>query len=339
LFWRHLFLFVNVLPQFAERAVIVGDSSIAESLAMELRDHSEFGILVVGHLKGFENVEAGQTPMSREVHAMRLVDSIKTYEPHSVIVTFGERRGNLPVEELLQLRDRGVKIQDGIDLYEAITGKVHINTLRMSSLLFSLSCRYLRLHMVYERALSVVLSAIGLLLFFPVMLLAAVIIRLDSKGPVIFRQQRIGQYGKPFTLYKFRTMIDRTGGREDQRPAEKADPRFTRVGRFLRRIHIDELPQFLNILHGDMNCVGPRPFVPNQEEQCVKSIPHYARRWSVKPGATGWAQVNRGYNVTIEDNREKLAYDLYYIKNMSIGLDLLILFKTVKILVLGRGSR
>jgi len=169
------------------------------------------------------------------------------------------------------------------------------------------------------------------------MLLIVLAIRLDSPGPAIFRQKRVGRGGKTFTLYKFRSMFD--GLQADHRPAEKEDDRITRLGSVLRRTRLDELPQLYNILRGDMHFVGPRPFVPEQEHELVTAIPFYNQRWNVKPGATGWAQVNRAYCATVEDNAEKLAYDLFYIKNMSISLDLLILFKTIKILLLGRGGR
>jgi lipopolysaccharide/colanic/teichoic acid biosynthesis glycosyltransferase len=170
------------------------------------------------------------------------------------------------------------------------------------------------------------------------MLLAMIAIRLDSPGPAIFRQKRVGEHGKLFTVYKFRSMYDGSD-RKELRPAEHGDNRITRVGKWLRRTRIDELPQLFNIVKGDMAFVGPRPFVPEQEEECAAKIPFYKERWLVKPGATGWAQINRGYNATLEDNREKLAYDLFYIKNVSLGLDLFIMFSTVKILLLGRGGR
>jgi lipopolysaccharide/colanic/teichoic acid biosynthesis glycosyltransferase len=169
--------------------------------------------------------------------------------------------------------------------------------------------------------------------------LIALAIFLDSGGPVIFKQERVGQNGRIFILYKFRTMAVGTDDGRNPQPTEIADTRFTRIGRVLRRTRLDELPQLFNILLGDMEFIGPRPFVPNQERDCMENIPHYRHRWTVRPGVTGWAQVNRGYNVTIEDNKEKLAYDLYYIKNQSIGLDLLVILKTMKVLLLGLGSR
>jgi lipopolysaccharide/colanic/teichoic acid biosynthesis glycosyltransferase len=173
----------------------------------------------------------------------------------------------------------------------------------------------------------------------PLMAFIALAIFLDSRGPVIFKQKRVGQHGKQFTLYKFRTMRVNPKGDCCSRPTEVADARFTRIGRILRRMRLDELPQLVNILIGDMAFVGPRPFVPSEEVECEQHIPHYRHRWAIRPGVTGWAQVNRGYNVTIEDNKQKLAYDLYYIKNQSIGLDLLILLKTMKVALLGLGSR
>jgi len=261
------------------------------------------------------------------------------YKANHLIVALGERRGNLPVEALLQLKSHGVSIRDGSEMYEAVTGRVPIEFTGLSGLLFSPGFRVSQPSAIYGRAFSFVLSLLGLVVTLPLMALIALAVRLDSAGPVIFQQKRVGQDGKLFTLYKFRTMMVGSDRNDDPRPAETADGRFTRIGRWLRRTRMDELPQIVNILRGDMHLVGPRPFVPNQEQECLEKIPYYRQRWVVKPGATGWAQVNRGYCATIKDNEEKLAYDLFYIKNASIGLDLLILFKTVKILLLGRGSR
>ena len=163
--------------------------------------------------------------------------------------------------------------------------------------------------------------------------------RLDSAGPAIFRQKRVGKDGRLFTLYKLRTMYIGAENDGNFKPAQTGDPRITRVGKWLRRMRLDELPQLFNILRGDMSFIGPRPFTPNMEAEYVERIPFYEQRWTIKPGATGWAQVRHGYCSTLEDNIEKLSYDLYYIKNLSIGLDLLVFFETAKILLLGRGSR
>jgi sugar transferase (PEP-CTERM system associated) len=337
-FWRRLFLKLNALPRFAQRALILGDSPLANSLLSELKSRSELGVHVIGQLKSIENGNGNASLASTE-ELEEFVRSVGGYRPDRIIVSMGDRRGKLPVEALLELKSRGVLIQDGADVYEAVTGKVPIESLRLSWLLFSTGFRISRPLLMFERIFSLILSALVLTLMSPVMALIALAIRLDSAGPAIFRQKRIGQNGRIFTLFKFRTMVEGSDKGDSHRPAEITDSRFTRVGRFLRRSRMDELPQLFNILRGDMNFVGPRPFVPDQEQECLDNIPHYRQRWVVKPGATGWAQVNRGYCETIEDNREKFAYDLFYIKNASVGLDFLIFIKTIKILMLGRGSR
>jgi exopolysaccharide biosynthesis polyprenyl glycosylphosphotransferase len=256
-----------------------------------------------------------------------------------IVITMGERRGALPVEALLRLKSQGVVIRDGAEVYETLTGKVFLESLKLSWLLFSRGFRVSRAMLVYKRATSVIFSSVGLLLALPFMAVIALAIRLDSKGPILFRQERVGLRGVTFKLNKFRSMVDGADADGIYRPVQENDERITRVGRWLRRTRLDELPQLWNVLRGDMYFVGPRPFVPNQERECEEKIPFYIQRWSVRPGATGWAQVNREYCATVGDNVEKLAYDLFYIKNMSVGLDLLIMFKTMKILLLGRGGR
>jgi sugar transferase (PEP-CTERM system associated) len=347
LLWRKLFSAINSQPQFAERALILGDSPLALSILRELNSRPELGLRVVSHVMtdgdgtgqvNGDRRESVEEPLG-SILCEELSRAVKTYRVNRIVVAMRDRRGKMPVELLLSLKSRGVLIQDGTDLYETVTGKVPIESLRLGWLLFSPGFRVSRLSAVCRRAFSLILSAVVLVLTLPLMALIALAIRLDSVGPVIFRQKRVGQEGAIFTLYKFRTMTTNSEPDGSYRPAETTDDRFTRVGRLLRRTRLDELPQVINILRGDMNLVGPRPFVSNQEKECVERIPYYRQRWAVKPGATGWAQINRGYCATIEDNQEKLAYDLFYIKNVSMGLDLLILFKTMKILLLGRGSR
>jgi sugar transferase (PEP-CTERM system associated) len=337
--WRYLFLLLNTLPRFAEPTLILGDGPLASPLLAELRSHPELGLRVVGQLKMPKSGDGTPALDSSDERLEALMNLVEAYRPNRIIVALGERRGMLPVEALLQLKSSGVYIQDGSEVYEAVTGKVPLESLHLSWLLFSPGFRVSRPLLLYKRVASFIISCVALILCFPLMVLLAIAIRLDSAGPVIFRQKRVGQGGKTFTLFKFRTMLDGADQNGSHPPAELTDKRFTRVGRLLRRSHLDELPQFLNILRGDMHFVGPRPFVPDQEQECLEKIPYYRQRWVVKPGATGWAQVNRGYNATIEDNKEKLAYDLFYIKNISLGLDLLILLKTIKILLLGRGGR
>jgi sugar transferase (PEP-CTERM system associated) len=336
--WRRLFLLLNSLPRFAERTLLLGDGPLAENLASEFERRSELGVRLIGRLD--TNGAGGTSPASPDPAWLEeLSRVVESRQPSRIIVTMRDCRGRLPVEPLLRFKSQGVRIQDGAEVYETVTGKVPIESLRLSWLLFSPGFHISRWLLLYKRVFALAVSAFGLLLCAPLMALIAIAIRLDSAGPIIFRQKRVGKDGKTFTLYKFRSMYDGADPEGNHAPAQEGDGRFTRVGRRLRRARVDELPQIYNVLRGDMYFVGPRPFVPNQEDECAEKIPFYRQRWAVKPGVTGWAQVNRDYCATLADNTEKLAYDLFYIKNMSIGLDVLILLKTAKILLLGRGSR
>jgi sugar transferase (PEP-CTERM system associated) len=338
--WRKLFMAINASPSLARRAVILGTGPQVLSLSKEIETRPEWGVRLAGYVGDPPQPPAALNGLVRLGGVDELIPLVERERASQVIVAMGERRGRLPVDALLKLKTRGVFVQDGADVYESLTGKVPLDSLRLSWLLFT-SRGFPVSHVVllYKRFTSILLSAMGLLLAAPLMVVIAVALRLDSKGPVIFRQKRVGQEGKLFDLYKFRTMHQGADPKGQYRPVQENDDRVTRVGRWLRRTRLDELPQLYNILRGDMYFIGPRPFVPNQEQEMAEKIPFYSQRWAVKPGATGWAQINHGYCATVEDNTEKLAYDLFYIKNMSIGLDLLIAFRTVKVLLLGRGSR
>lgn len=331
--WRSCFFALNSSMRFAERAIIFGDGPLAEPLIDEIARRSELGMRVVGYVG--EGVQAASI---RTVHRSELEEFVKQHDVRRIIITMSDRRGKLPVGELLKLKASGVQIQDGPEYYESVTGKIPLESLRLSWLLFSPGFHMRTGLRVYKRVFSFLLGGLAVVLIAPLMILVVIAIRLDSKGPALFKQKRVGENGQLFTVYKFRSMYDGSD-KEHLKPAEFGDSRITRVGRWLRRTRLDELPQLFNIVKGDMAFVGPRPFVPEQEEECAAKIPFYRERWLVKPGATGWAQINRGYNATLEDNQEKLAYDLFYIKNVSVGLDLFILFSTVKILLLGRGGR
>jgi sugar transferase (PEP-CTERM system associated) len=331
--WRRLFSVLNHSPRFSERAIIYGDGPLATALMQEVTNRSELGVKIVGFF--------GQTPPVVPDIPLLTGDIDELVEREGVrrlVVTMGDRRGKLPVEELLKLKARGVHIQDGPDYYETVTGKIPLDSLRRSWLLFSPGFHVRTALQLYKRVFSLVLGVLCIIVTSPIMLLAAIAVRLDSPGPALFRQKRVGEHGRLFDIYKFRSMYDGSD-RKQLRPAEHDDARVTLVGKWLRPTRIDELPQLFNIVKGDMAFVGPRPFVPDQEMEYAEKIPFYKERWLVKPGATGWAQINRGYNATLEDNRDKLAYDLFYIKNVSIGLDLYIMFSTIKILLLGKGGR
>jgi sugar transferase (PEP-CTERM system associated) len=337
--WRKFFLIWNRSPRLAQRAIILGQGPLTQTLAAEIRSREELGLKLVGCVGVSQDRSPNCSGLPELGTVESLADLVGSARVSRIIVAMGDRRGKLPVESLLKLKARGVSIQDGAELFESITGKVPLQMLRLSWLLFSPGYEVSQPLLVYKRIISIFFALLGLVVTLPIMPLIAMLIGLDSPGPVIFRQERVGKGGKLFTLYKFRSMRDDADLTGKHAPAQEGDGRVTRVGGLLRRLRLDELPQLYNILRGDMYFVGPRPFVPDQEEELSQKIPFYGQRWMVRPGATGWAQVHRGYCASLEDNAEKLSYDLFYIKNMSIGLDVLILFQTIKILLLGRGGR
>jgi exopolysaccharide biosynthesis polyprenyl glycosylphosphotransferase len=345
--WRSCFFILNRSARFAESTAIFGDGPLAVPLMDAILQRPELGLRIAGYV-GFESQGHGIPT----VDPGALTEFVKREGVRRVIITMGDRRGSLPVGELLKLKASGVQIQDAPEYYETVTGKIPLESLRLSWLLFSPGFHVRTPLRLYKRVFSFAFGSIGVILSSPLMALSALAIRLDSKGPVIFRQERVGEFGVPFTVFKFRTMYVNDGtipalpkpaddltANHIGTPAQFDDPRITRVGKWLRRTRVDELPQLFNIVKGDISFVGPRPVPPHEEEQCAAVIPFYKERWLIKPGATGWAQINRGYNATIEDHKDKLAYDLFYIKNVSIGLDIYILFATIKILLLGRGGR
>lgn len=336
---RKLFLWMNRSAVFAERALILGNGILAMSLASEIQKRPELGVRVAGFVGPTSGDEASMNQVPRLGEIEDLPAVVEHGKIRQVIVALRERRGRLPVEQLMQLKTRGIKIQNGEDVYESLAGRVPLDSFRLSWLLFSAGPTISKTKLLYKRLASVLLSGLALAVTLPLLPFIALAIKLDSKGPILFSQDRVGKDGKTFRLFKFRSMHVGVESDGNYRPAKEDDARITRVGKWLRLTRLDEVPQLFNILRGDMYFVGPRPFVPNQEKECVEKIPFYSQRWIVKPGATGWAQINLGYCATMEDNTAKLSHDLFYIKNMSMGLDLLIVFRTIKVLLLGRGSR
>jgi len=250
-----------------------------------------------------------------------------------------DRRGTLPVEELLYLRLGGVKIEEATSWLEKISGRIEVEHLYPSWLIFADGFRFSVGFLLARRLFSTLMAGVGLLLALPLLPLIILAIKLDSRGPVLYRQARVGRGGHPFFCFKFRTMCQDAEADTGATWATDDDPRITRVGKFLRASRLDEIPQLWCVLKGDMAFVGPRPERPEFVAWLSREIPYYGVRHVVRPGITGWAQVRYKYGNTLEDAREKLQYDLFYIKNASIGLDFLILFQTIKIVILGRGAR
>jgi sugar transferase (PEP-CTERM system associated) len=337
--WRRLFLMINSLPRFAERALIFGDGPLAGQLLSELRSHPEFGLRVVAQIS--EEIKENSVPPGPHGAASveELAGYVERHRVNRIIIAMGDRRGRLPVEQLLSMKGRGIVIQDGTDLYETITGKIPTDSLRLGWLLFSPGFHVSRALLAYKRLVSMLVSLVGLLLCLPIIPLIALAVKLASPGPVLYRQKRVGRDGSVFDCLKFRTMYADAEADSGATWAGDNDPRITRVGRFLRSSRLDEIPQLWNVLKGDMSLVGPRPERPEFVGPLTQAIPHYQFRHVVRPGLTGWAQVRYKYANTLEDSKQKLQFDLFYIKNISVGLDLLILFETIKTVVIGRGAR
>ena len=267
-----------------------------------------------------------------------LLELVRELGVDRVVVALEDSRGHLPTEELLRCRLAGVQIQQREELYEHITGKIAVEAMRPSYLIFNGGFQRSAQGAAGKRLLDFVLAALGLLLIWPLLAVLAVLVRWTSSGPALFTQERVGAEGKPFTLYKFRSMFSDAESRTGPVWASQDDPRITRLGKFLRRTRLDELPQLFNVLVGDMSLVGPRPERPVFVNDLARQIPYFHLRHVVKPGVTGWAQINYPYGNSVADALQKLQYDLFYIKNQSLLFDLSILFTTIKIVVLRKGT-
>jgi sugar transferase (PEP-CTERM system associated) len=331
--WRLGFTWLVQLPILVERVYVLGTGERAQRVVQGLRQNPEFGVEIASWTGKMEGA------VTRETVAAHLMEVVQKQKVHRVIVATPDRRGTIPMRELLELRMQGVKIEEATTWLEKISGKIEVENLYPSWLVFGEGFRRSTAFIVVRRVVSVVISLIGLLGALPLLPLITLAIRLDSKGPVFYTQTRVGKAGRVFKVVKFRTMRQDAEAANGPQWAGDNDPRITRVGKFLRSSRLDEIPQLWCVLKGDMAFVGPRPERPEFIEWLSKEIPYYGVRHMVRPGLTGWAQVKYKYGSTIEDSREKLQYDLFYIKNASIGLDLLIMFLTVKTVLLRRGAQ
>jgi sugar transferase (PEP-CTERM system associated) len=332
--WRGAYFWMIKQPFLRERVYVLGTGERAERLVTGLRDRPSLGIEVVGW--------TGDVPdeLTRDTVASHLLGVARGKKGlHRVIVAMPNRRGTLPVEELLDLRLGGIKVEEATSWLERITGRIEVEQLYPSWLIFADGFRFSSVFRLVRRMVNFTVALTGLILSLPLLPFIVLAVRLDSSGPVLYRQQRVGRRGEMFYCYKFRTM--RTNAEADTGAtwASDDDPRITRVGKFLRSSRLDEIPQLWCVLKGDMHFVGPRPERPEFVQWLSKEIPYYGVRHVVRPGITGWAQVQYKYGNTLADAREKLQYDLFYIKNASLGLDFLIMFQTVKIVLLGRGAQ
>jgi len=338
-FWRVIYNHILRTKQIDQRIMIVGSGQLAKSIAIEIIDKADTGFNVIGFIT--DNPErVGEKLVNPSVigDQSQILEIAMKEKVNRIIVALEERRGKFPEDHLLSCKMRGIPIEDGIEFYEHLTGRLQVESLRPSALIFSDGFKKSKLTMWTKRVVGFSLSFIGLVFLSPLILMISILIKIESCGPIFYRQERVGENGKVFKLLKFRSMVENA---EANGPvwAEANDKRITRVGRWIRKWRLDEIPQMFNALKGDMSFVGPRPERPYFVETLRREIPYYDRRFSVKPGITGWAQIRYQYGASKIDALEKLKYDLYYIKNLSPLFDLLIIFETIKVVLFGKGAR
>jgi sugar transferase (PEP-CTERM system associated) len=319
------------------KVVIVGQGALASAVADAMSSRADLGLELTGMIATSSRDK--QTPTDRPTlgHIESLTEIVRDNEISQIVVALEDSRGAFPVRDLVRLRVQGVEIEDAHSALAALTGRVWLGAVRPSWFVFSGGFHRSALTNVTKRAIDLASSVVGLVISAPIMALVAIAIRLDSKGPVLYRQTRVGLGEKPFELLKFRSMRTDAETVSGAQWAVESDPRATRIGRFLRKYRLDELPQFINVLRGEMSLVGPRPERPVFVQQLREQIPFYDERHSVRPGVTGWAQVEYKYGSSIQDAYHKLEYDLFYLKNLSIMFDVVIVIRTVRIMLFGGG--
>jgi len=331
--WRRAYEWIIGLSMFRERIYILGSGERARSIIRTLRLRRDAGMeIVMGDTAGEYKNELER--FSADLRAFRK----PKLNIDRIIVAMEDRRGSMPVRELLELRLNGVVVEDATTLMERFLGKLPLEGLNPSTLIFTHGFNVKASQQIFRRLISMAVSFIGLAICLPFIPFIILAVRLSSPGPIFFKQIRVGLRGRHFSVIKFRTM------RQDAEAkgavwATKNDPRVTTLGRFMRKTRLDEIPQLWNVLRGEMGFVGPRPERPEFVQWLTSEIPFYELRHMIRPGITGWAQVRYHYGASLEETKQKLEYDLYYVKHLSVGLDLLIMFETIKTIILRRGAQ
>jgi sugar transferase (PEP-CTERM system associated) len=338
--WRFIARWLLKHPRLAERVIILGADSPAVAIAREVLQRREHGYEIIGFV-GDDREMIGQSLINPKVVGVLddLEEVVRHFHPDRIVVALSDRRGRLPLDLLLKLKVRDeIQVEESSRFFERLTGKISTDRLQPGQLVFAETGRWMRFYRRARRLYDITAATLGIFISSPLMILTALAIKLESSGPALYIQERVGLHGRPFNIIKFRSMrIDA----EANGPvwAGENDPRMTRVGRIIRKLRLDELPQFFNILRGEMSLIGPRPERPSFVKILEQRIPFYSERHLVKPGLTGWAQVCYPYGASFEDAREKHQYDLYYIKNQSPLLDAIILLETARVVIFGRLSR
>lgn len=335
--WRFFYALVLDRRMFAQPILILGTGVIAENIANEIENKRDSAYKIVAYAgDGEPRVNRHQVPVVHDKTEIFSVAAARKAE--KIIVALDDKRGNTPVKELLDCKLKGMSIVKGIEFYESLTGKILVEKVNPTWIVFSEGFKQGGSLQTIKRAVDILLASFGLLISLPIILVTSVIIKLESPGTVFYTQDRVGEKGTIFKVIKFRSM--RSDAEKDGPVwASKNDSRVTRVGNFIRKVRIDEIPQMWSVLKGDMSFVGPRPERPVFVAQLTKDIHYYSLRHNIKPGITGWAQICYPYGASEEDALRKLEYDLYYVKNMSVCMDLLIVFQTIKTVLFQRGAR
>lgn len=345
--WHMMFARWRNSPQFSRKVLILGNGELAKQIG-ELAESNSRNFTLAGYALCSKDDHKAQTPAHDSnlvflecVDDMSdsLLDTAIRVKADIIVVALSERRGVFPLQEVLKCKLNGINVLDAPSFYEMVQGKLMLESITPSWFIFSSGFLRTNLFSMCKRAIDVILSLIGLILTLPFFPLIALAIKVDSPGPVFFSQIRVGNNEKPFKLFKFRSMAQDAEAKSGAVWAVKNDNRVTMLGRFLRSSRIDEIPQMINVLKGDMSFVGPRPERPEFVEKLKKVVPYYSKRHFIKPGLTGWAQVRYPYGASVEDAIEKLRYDLFYTKNIGPFLDTLIFIETIKVVLFGRGAR
>ena len=341
--WRFCYSFVLSRGLFNQRIMLLGSGELTKKIRAEVKTRGDCGYTVALEVpECIDDVDLEQppgVPLICRNQFEGLADLSHKFEVQKIIVNFREKRSLFPTQELLRCRVEGIDVMEGNSFYEMLTGKLIVELINPSWLIFSRGFEKSKVRRFFKRAVDLLLVLLFGLLLGPFLIFMTILIKLESAGPVFFTQDRVGERGRNYMVFKFRSMVQDAEKLSGPVWAQENDPRVTRVGRIMRRLRIDELPQIWNVLKGEMSFVGPRPERDIFVQQLEKVVPYYRERFTVKPGITGWAQVNYGYGASVADAIEKLNYDLFYIKNMSFMMDLLVLMRTVKIVLFGHGVR
>jgi sugar transferase (PEP-CTERM system associated) len=337
LLWRWAYYFILQKRLFLHRVCIIGTGSFASEIAREIEGRNDSAYRIVCFSGDSEvSFNPNKIPVRKVMSDM--VQYCQQNDIETIILALDNRRNATPSKRLLACKLSGIRVQQGTDFYEKITGRIPVSRVNPSGIFLSDGFTVGRWTGMTKRVVDIAFSLLGLLVSLPLTLLSAIIIKLESKGPVIYVQERVGQQGAVFNILKFRSMYQNSE-KDGAVWATKNDPRVTRFGQFIRSVRIDEIPQMVNVLKGDMSFVGPRPERPFFVEKLAEDIPFYNIRHCIKPGITGWAQVCYPYGASVADSLRKLEYDLYYMKNISAVMDILIIFKTIKTVLFKIGSR